>query len=71
MQQQNSASIILKPGREKALNRRHPWIFSMAIKAVKGKPQLGETVDVLDAKGNWLACGAFSPDSQIRVRIWS
>ncbi len=71
MQSHNNASIILKPGREKALNRRHPWIFSMAIKAVKGKPALGETVDVIDAKGNWLACGAFSPESQIRVRIWS
>ncbi|MDP2560325.1 class I SAM-dependent methyltransferase [Psychrobium sp. 1_MG-2023] len=64
-------SIILKPGREKALNRRHPWIFSMAIKKVSGKPELGETVDILDHNGNWLARGAYSPQSQIRVRIWS
>jgi len=71
MQQSNNASIILKPGREKALNRRHPWIFSMAIKSVRGKPELGETVDILDAQGKWLAAGAYSPESQIRVRIWS
>lgn len=32
---------------------------------------LGETVDVFDNKGNWLAKGAYSPDSQIRVRVWS
>ena len=64
-------SIILKPGREKALNRRHPWIFSMAIKKVNGKPELGQTVDVFDNQGKWLAKGAYSPESQIRIRIWS
>lgn len=64
-------SIVLKPGREKALNRRHPWIFSMAIKKVSGKPQLGETVDIFDNSGKWLAKGAYSPESQIRVRLWS
>ena len=31
----------------------------------------GETVQVLDANGQFLAWGAYSPDSQIRVRIWS
>lgn len=66
-----SASIVLKPGREKALNRRHPWIFSMAIKKVVGKPGIGETVDIFDNQGKWLAKGAYSPESQIRVRLWS
>ena len=32
---------------------------------------LGETVDIFDSKGNWLAKGAYSPESQIRVRVWS
>ena len=63
--------IILKPGREKALLRRHPWIFSMGIKKVVGNPQSGESVDVVDSKGNWLAVAAYSPQSQIRARIWS
>lgn len=71
MQQPTNPSIILKSGREKALNRRHPWIFSMAIEKIKGNPELGSTVDILDSKGKWLACGAYSPESQIRVRIWS
>jgi len=65
------ATVILKPGREKALNRRHPWIFSMAIKKVKGEAERGATVDIVDSQGNWLARGAYSPDSQIRVRVWS
>lgn len=71
MQQAQRPSITLKPGREKALNRRHPWIFSMAIKSLNGKAPSGSTVDILDSKGQWLASGAYSPESQIRVRIWS
>jgi 23S rRNA (cytosine1962-C5)-methyltransferase len=65
------ATVILKPGREKALKRRHPWIFSMAIKKVKGQVMPGGTVDIIDSDGNWLGRGAYSPDSQIRVRVWT
>ncbi|HKI47532.1 MAG TPA: class I SAM-dependent methyltransferase [Balneolales bacterium] len=63
--------IILKPGREKALKRRHPWIFSGAVQKVEGKPELGSTVAVTDSKGAMLAWAAWSPHSQIRARIWS
>ena len=66
-----SARIYLKVSREKSLLRKHPWVFSKAVSKIKGKPMLGETVDVLDSKGNWLAKGAYSPESQMRVRIWS
>jgi 23S rRNA (cytosine1962-C5)-methyltransferase len=65
------SKIILKPGREKSVLRRHPWIFSGAIKQSEHVSQNGETVDVLSADGKWLARGAYSPNSQIRVRIWS
>lgn len=66
-----TASIYLVKGREKSLRRRHPWIFSRGIDRVEGKPELGETVDVYDNKGEWLARGAYSPQSQIRVRVWT
>jgi len=66
-----SARIYLKVTREKSLLRKHPWIFSKAINKIKGNPMLGDTVDVFDHKGNWLAKGAYSPESQIRIRIWS
>jgi len=66
-----SARIYLNVGREKSLLRKHPWIFSKGINKIKGKPMLGETVDVYDNKGNWLAKGAYSPESQIRIRVWS
>jgi len=66
-----SARIYLKVSREKSLLRKHPWIFSQAINKIKGKPMLGDTVDVYDHKEKWLARGAYSPESQIRIRVWS
>jgi 23S rRNA (cytosine1962-C5)-methyltransferase len=66
-----SHSIILQPEREKSLRRRHPWVFSKAVLQVKGKPESGETVDVLTLDGKWLCRGAYSADSQIRVRAWT
>ncbi|EHA1127276.1 methyltransferase domain-containing protein [Vibrio navarrensis] len=66
-----SASIYLAKGREKSVIRRHPWIFSRGIDKVEGNPQLGETVDVLAHDGKWLAKAAYSPESQIRARVWS
>ena len=64
-------AILLKRGREKSVLRRHPWIFSGAIAKIEGHPKLGETVDVLASEGALLARGAYSPHSQITVRIWT
>ncbi len=66
-----SASIILKPEREKSLLRKHPWVFDGAILQVIGNAHMGATVDILSSEGTWLAKGAYSPHSQIRVRVWS
>jgi 23S rRNA (cytosine1962-C5)-methyltransferase len=67
----SNGTLILKPGREESVQRHHPWVFSGAVSAVKGDPESGETVDVCAADGTWLATGAYSPNSQIRVRLWS
>ena len=65
------ASVTLKSGREKSLLRRHPWIFSGAIHEVEGDPRTGETVEVLSNKGEFLCRAAFSPHSQISLRVWT
>ena len=65
------AIIVLKQGREKSLHRRHPWAFSGAVASIKGAANPGETVEIVSADGAWLARGAYSPQSQIVVRIWS
>ena len=64
-------SITLKPQREKSLLRRHPWIFSGAVAQVDGNPGSGETIDIFDSKGNFLAKAAYSPQSNIRARTWT
>jgi 23S rRNA (cytosine1962-C5)-methyltransferase len=63
--------IRLKSGREKSLKRRHPWIFSGAVDRVDPSPGAGDTVEVRDASGKPLALAAYSPQSQIRARVWS
>lgn len=63
--------VFLKKDRESSLMRRHPWVFSGALERVEGSPGEGETVELVSHSGHWLARGAFSPHSQIRVRVWS
>ncbi|MBI5298142.1 MAG: class I SAM-dependent methyltransferase [Chloroflexi bacterium] len=63
--------ILLKPGREKSLLRRHPWVFSGAIQSVDSEPAPGGTVDLLSFNREFLARAAYSPSSQIRARVWS
>ena len=63
--------ILLKAGREKSLQRRHPWVFSGAVECIDGTPASGDTVAVRDAVGNFLAWAAYNSDSQITARVWS
>lgn len=66
-----SSSVILHPGREKSLLRRHPWIFASAIAETKGRMNLGDTVDIYSHENIWLARAAWSPHSQIQLRVWT
>lgn len=65
-----TATVYLAKGRDKSIKRRHPWIFSRGIARIEGKPALGDTVTVCDHQGEFLGLGAYSPQSQIRVRMW-
>jgi 23S rRNA (cytosine1962-C5)-methyltransferase len=65
------ACLTLKTRREKSLLRRHPWVFSGAVSMVAGDPQPGETIDILSSNGQFLARAAYSPQSQIRARVWT
>ena len=61
----------LRPGRDKSLRERHPWVFSGAIARVDGDPASGETVDICRDDGAFVARAAYSPSSQIRARVWT
>lgn len=63
--------LTLRPGREKSLALRHPWIFSGALQPGGPQPANGGPVLVRDSRGKVLATGTFSARSQIRVRVLS
>jgi 23S rRNA (cytosine1962-C5)-methyltransferase len=62
-------TIRLRPGKERSLLRRHPWVFDSAI--ARGGADAGETVRIESHDGTFLAWAAFSPASRIRARCWS
>ena len=62
-------TIRLRPGKERSLLRRHPWVFEGSVD--QGRADAGETVRVEAADGGFLAWGAYSGHSMIRVRAWS
>ncbi|CAJ5339090.1 SAM-dependent methyltransferase [Burkholderia pseudomallei] len=64
-------TVTLKPSKDKSLLRRHPWVYANAIDRVDGKPAPGATVIVRAHDGRFLARAAYSPHSQIRLRVWS
>ncbi|MGJ7542941.1 class I SAM-dependent rRNA methyltransferase [Variovorax sp. LT1R16] len=62
-------ALRLRPGKERSLLRRHPWVFDSAI--AKGSGDAGETVRIESSEGQFLAWASTSPASKIRARAWS
>lgn len=62
--------VILKSGKEQSLKRFHPWVFSGAVKHVRGNIEEGDLVTVEDSHGNFLARGHYQIGS-ITVRVVS
>jgi len=46
--------VVLKPGKEKSLLRRHPWVYATAVAQVVGRPQPGDTVRLVFGEGDSL-----------------
>ncbi|HMA36104.1 MAG TPA: class I SAM-dependent rRNA methyltransferase [Chloroflexia bacterium] len=61
--------VVLAPGRQKRLLAGHPWIYNNEVAQIAGAPAPGDTVDVLDTRGTFLARGYYNPQSQIVVRV--
>lgn len=64
-------TVTLKPGRVQPVWAGHPWVYAQAIESRTGNLTAGCEVDVLDAKGNLLGRGLWSPDSAIAVRLYT
>jgi 23S rRNA (cytosine1962-C5)-methyltransferase len=61
--------VILKPSKEKSLLRKHPWIFSGAIKKIEDGIKDGDIVEVFTNKENYIATGHYN-EGNISVRIF-
>lgn len=61
--------LTLKPGRDRSVQQRHPWLFSGAVAHVADGAEDGGLVDVVSAGGEWLARGYLNRRSQIVVRL--
>ena len=61
--------IYIKSGKEDAVLRKHPWIFSGAIAQIDGKPSDGDIVTVHRRNGDFLAIGHYH-DGSIAVRVF-
>jgi 23S rRNA (cytosine1962-C5)-methyltransferase len=61
--------VVLAPGRDRSVRRRHPWVLSGAIASVAGEPPPGACVRVLSAEAEVLGFGCYSPRATLRVRL--
>lgn len=63
------AKIILHKGKEQSLLRKHPWVFSGAIK-IKDEVNEGDVVEVYSSDNKFLGVGHYT-NSSISVRLVS
>jgi 23S rRNA (cytosine1962-C5)-methyltransferase len=63
--------VVLRPGRERSVERRHPWVLSGSVASAPEDAAPGDWVRVVSAAGRTLGFGHWSPSSQIRVRMLS
>ena len=61
--------VTLKNGREAAVLRGHPWVFSGAVARVSGRPAAGDVVTVADTAGRPLALAFYHPKTDIALRV--
>jgi 23S rRNA (cytosine1962-C5)-methyltransferase len=60
---------VLHKDRQKTIHRRHPWIFSGAIRRFSGSPKAGDVVTLTSEDDTFLARGLWNPASSIRMRV--
>jgi 23S rRNA (cytosine1962-C5)-methyltransferase len=63
--------IIIERDKIKNLQQRHPWIYARSIKSVRGTPENGAVVRVVDDEGLVYGWASYSEQSAIRARVLS
>lgn len=68
---QAQVQVLVKPGREKPLRERHPWVHARSIVPPSTPLNCGSVVDLVDQAGRWLGRGLYHPESGIAVRVYT
>ena len=63
--------VTLKPGRDRSVRNRHPWIFSGAIESVSDGGAAPGPCEVTSSSGEWLASGFINPQADLTIRLHS
>lgn len=66
----SKSHVVLKKGKADSILRKHPWVFSGAVKDIYGSPEEGDIVSVVGPKGEFYGFGHFQNGSII-VRLLS
>ncbi len=63
------ASAVLKRNQDRRVRAGHPWVFSNEIASFDGAVSDGDIIDVVDARGAFVARGYLNRHSLIAVRV--
>jgi 23S rRNA (cytosine1962-C5)-methyltransferase len=63
-----ATKVILKSGKDDAIKRYHPWVFSGAIKKIQGPAPDGALMEVYSNNNEYLGTGLYQ-DGSIAIRI--
>ena len=66
-----SPRIVLAPGKDRRARAGHLWIYAGEIARREGRPEPGDAVDVVDARGRFIGRGHDNPASTISVRLFT
>lgn len=64
-------SVTVKPDRVKKLLNQYPWLYADEIAEIRGEAQPGEIVELVQARGDFIALAFFNSGSHIAARILS
>ncbi len=62
-------TVLIRQDREKMFEKRHPWVFSGAVRSMEGSPADGDIVTLRGESGAFLGRGYWNHHSQINVHV--
>ena len=65
----SNKTVVLEKGRERLAKNHNPWVYSKAVKHISEDVSDGDTVEVLDFTGDFVAWAHYNGKSGIALRL--